>query len=184
MRVRFTTLLGMPVTDDRLEEDLGAVCGILIRPDEGVVEGFFVGVSGFLSRQELFLPTSAILHVGTRIRVSHGDVLSPPAELIRLSSLLNDPRTILGQKMLTESGRSLGRCMDIQCETTTFRIEWLFPRKWFTWKRPIPITSILEVREDAIVIRDQSLTEKTPEESPVLPTLEPLVTPAASRIRH
>jgi uncharacterized protein YrrD len=89
---------------------------------------------------------------------------------------------VLGQKIMTESGRAVGMCKDVQFETKTFRLEWIFPRTWFHWKEAVPRTAILRVQREAIVIRDPAEPAMTPAEA-VLKTLEPLASsPASSRI--
>ncbi len=174
MHVRFTTLVGMSVTDDRMEEDIGRICGILIHPDTAVIEGFFVSTSVFLQKCELFLSTADIVHLGSRVRIRDADRLAPLEDLVRLSALQADSRTVLHQKIVTQSGVKLGMCADVQLETKTFRIEWLFPKKWFRWRRPVAAASIVEVKTDAIVVRDPVIPLQVTEAEAVLQALEPL----------
>ncbi len=185
MHVRFTTLLGMPVTVDQTEEDIGMVTGILIHPDTAVVEGFFVQAPTFWHTGRLFLASADILHLGSRMRIRSEEKLGPVEELIRVSSLLEDGRSILHQRIVTESGMLLGRCADVQLETKTFQVLWLFPRKWFRWQRPVSVATILEVREDDIIVKDPliPLKESTTTES-VFQALDPLATPVTRVARR
>jgi uncharacterized protein YrrD len=184
MNVRFTTIIGMPVTDDQTEDDIGTISDILIQPDTAQVEGFFVSVSSLFHQQTLFLSVMDVLHVGTRVRVRHADVLAPLEDLIRLQSLLEDGRTMLNQLMITESGRRLGRCLDVQFETQTFLIGWFFPKKWFRWQVPVPRSAIVEVRPDEVIVRDLVLPD-TPIRSAkaVFQTLDPLGGTTVSRVK-
>lgn len=147
----------MEVLEDGSEEFLGKLSGILLHPDLGRVEGFFVQVNGFLRTEELFIAAPDIVHWGTRIRVSSSNALSPIEERIRQSELGQDGRTVLGQKILTESGAYLGICRDVQFETVTFRLEWIFPKKFFRFGAGIPASSIIEVKPESIVVRDPLL---------------------------
>lgn len=183
MHVRFSTTIGMPVTDDMTEEVVGTLSGILIHPDMAKVEGFFVNIHQFLRSEQLFLAVGDILHFGNRVRVRSEDVLAPVEERLRLRALLDDGRTLLGQRIITESGRTVGRCSDIQFETKTFQLEWLFPRRFFRWQRPIPRSNIVQVRLDAIVVRDLVLPATVTPAEVVLKTLDPLATGTpASRV--
>ena len=146
MHVRFSMSLGLPVVTDMGEEMAGMITGVFVHPDLGQVAGFFVGA--------MFLSSMDIVHWGTRLRIRSFDVLAPLSENIRLQSLVSEGRTVLGQKILTESGVFLGTCRDIQFETKTFRLEWIFPRKWFLWKTPIPVSAIVEVKKEAIIVRN------------------------------
>ncbi|HVW66803.1 MAG TPA: PRC-barrel domain-containing protein [Candidatus Peribacteraceae bacterium] len=183
MHVRFSTAIGMPVTDDLSEEAIGTISDVLIHPDTAKIEGFFVNVHQFLRSEQLFLGTSDILHFGNRVRVRDEDVLSPVEDRLRLRSLLEDGRLILGQRIITESGRFVGMCRDVQFETKTFLLEWLFPRRFFRWGKPIPRQNIVQVRLDAVVVRDLVLPAKVTPAEAVLKTLEPLTnTTPASRV--
>lgn len=186
MRARFTTTLGMIVRDDRFEEDLGVISGILIHPDNGIVEGFFVENVGFFQHATLFLSAMDIVHFGSRIRIKNADSLAPVEDLIRVQRVLEEGRTILGQRMMTQSGQYLGRCKDVQFETKTFQTEWYFPKKFLRWGVPVPRSAILEVKQDVIVVRDLILPvsdSDTAAESLLRP-LETLVSPPVSRVRE
>lgn len=183
MRVRLSTVIGLPVIDDA-EERLGHIAGIFLNPDTGAVEGFFVRVASFFNSETLFLPVSAIEHWGSRVRVRGSDVLSPLRELVRVSRLYDEGRPVLGQPIITDAGRRLGRCRDVQFDTRSFRMEWLFPKMLFRWRRPLPIRAIIEVRPDAIVVRDDEKIPLVEQVAPAIATIETLAsTPAARVIR-
>ncbi len=152
--------LGMNVVDDRGDELRAIVTGIFLHPDLGKVEGLFVrGFSG-----EEFLSVQDIAHWGGTIVVRDGDVIAPLEERVRLSALRDEGRTILGQKVVTREGQTIGTCVDVQFETETFRLEWIFPRRFLRWKRPIPAGAIVEVRTDAVCVRDEELPLEQPTE--------------------
>lgn len=181
MHARFTTTLGMPVTDES-EDDIGHISGILIHPDQGKVEGFYVACSSFFRTQELFLTVHDITHMGTRVRVRHPEHLSPVEDVMRLAPLLEDHRTVLGQRVMTESGAYLGTCADVQFETKTFQLEWVFPKKWFRWMRPVSRGDIVQIKDD-IIVRDPSVPATVTASDVVMQTIEPLVGPTASRVK-
>lgn len=143
----------MQVIADHSGDSVGRVTGIFLHPDTGKVEGLFV----WAPAGEQFLGVLDIAHWGRSIVVRDEDVLAPLHDRVRLAALWDEGRTVLGQRILTESGRVLGRCADVQFETDTFRVEWLFPKRWWRWKRPIPVGLVLEVRPDAVVVREQEL---------------------------
>ena len=144
------------------KERLGTLQSLLIHPDTGAIEGIRFFVGGMTGRVWYCVPTLDIVHWGLRIDVRSADAAGPLEEYVRFQDILHEGRTVLGQRILTEGGRDLGRCADIQFNTDHFQVEWLFPRKWFRWGRPIPITAILEVRPDAVVVRETEVPEKQP----------------------
>src|SRR5438045_32443 len=104
MQVRFEMSLGLPIAVEDSAELVGLLEGILIHPDTAKVEGFFVAVpSGFLSSQTRFLSSYDIIRWTTHVVVRSRDVLCDTDDVIRLQPLMADPRTILGQRIQTES---------------------------------------------------------------------------------
>lgn len=154
MHVRLSHCLGFPVMEEGGDHILGTISGILIEPDTGKIEGFFVTTEGLLGAQTLYCSALDIVRWGTRVYVNSQYAIAPAEDRIRLQPLLKDPRTVLGQTIRLESGASLGTCKDIQFNTDRMHIEWLFPKKWFWWGVALPVTDILEVTPKAIIIRD------------------------------
>lgn len=181
MRMRIGTALGLPVVDDA-EELLGVISGVFIHPDTGVIEGVFVHIDGFFSSETLFLASSGIEHWGSRIRVRNRDALSSLEDFVRLSRLQEEGRPVLGQPIITDSGRRLGRCADVQFDTRLMRLEWLFPRRWFRWGVPIPFNAILEVKPDAIVVRGEAKLKVSETAEAAITAIESLASTPAARV--
>jgi sporulation protein YlmC with PRC-barrel domain len=162
----------MPVLDDETGELLGTIIGAVIHPDRGIIEGFFVRLPRLFPGQPLFLGTNDILHWGTRITVRHADVLGPIDDRIRVQELLAQNRPLLGQMIVTDSGRTLGRCVDVQFSTTDFRLEWLFPRRFFREGIAVPVSQIQEVKPEAIIVRETN--EPVKEEKEEIQIIPPM----------
>ncbi|MDD4318888.1 MAG: PRC-barrel domain-containing protein [Candidatus Peribacteraceae bacterium] len=169
MRIRFSTARDLPVVDEDLAVQHGSVADMLVHPDTGKVEGFFVRIPGFFRSEQLFLSSSDIMHWGLRVVIRGPEALGPVEDRVRLQSLLEDGRVLLGQPILTDTGRALGRCADLQFDTVHFMVEWLWPRKLWRWGDPIPLSQVIEVRKDAILVRDPSVP--VPEKEDVKPPL-------------
>lgn len=174
MHIRFMHCRGLPVVEEHSQQFIGVLSDIFIHPDTGKVEGFFIQIRHFMHTEVLFLSVMDITHWGRTVMIRDRDALAPLEDHVRLRQMFDEGRTVLGQKMVTEAGKRLGTCADAQFETKTFRVEWLFPRKMFRWTRPVPITSVSEVRPDAIVVRDQSAVIEPAAEEAVFTPLDPL----------
>lgn len=178
MHVRLSSIIGTPIIDDQSQQLVGVLADPLIHPDTGKIEGFFVHALLPELPPEVFLQSIDIIAWGTHVHMNRVDRLCPPDELIRLKSLLMDPRPFLGQYVRLEgSERLLGVCSDIQFDTRHFTIEWIFPRKFFVYRQPVAVGDIHEVTKEAIWVRDpiRSIHEKVvketeAEKSPILPT--------------
>lgn len=171
MHVRFSVCRGMLVVEEGTELQLGTLQGILIHPDTGKIEGCFVRVAGVLRSELLFVSSLDVLRFGARVYVRSSEVLSPIEDRIRLQPLLEEGRTILGQRIRTEGGRTLGRCRDVQFDTKRFVIEWLFPQRFWRWLGPLPASDIVEVRREAVIVRDPVVKVREREEAPLLERL-------------
>ncbi|OGJ57303.1 hypothetical protein A3H22_00255 [Candidatus Peribacteria bacterium RIFCSPLOWO2_12_FULL_55_15] len=162
MHVRLSTCFGMALVVAETQERLGTLQSLLIHPDTGAIEGICFFVGGMMGREEHCVQTLDIVHWGLRIDVRSAEAAGPLEECVRFQDILREGRMVLGQRILTEGGRSLGWCRDIQFDTERFQVEWLFPRQWFRWGRPLPLAAILEVRPDAIVVLETEVPEKEP----------------------
>ena len=173
MHIRFSSCRGLPVVEEEMHHAIAHIDSILINPDTGNVEGFFVAQGGFFHVQQLFLSTLDVLSIGMRVTVRSANVIVPLEEHIRLAALWKDARPLLGQEIRTEHRTSLGTCSDVQFDTRTFQVEWLFPHRLFGFGRPIPITAVIEVLPDAIIVRDlvSTLEEKNQTDGTLLPQI-------------
>ncbi len=181
MHIRFMHCKGLPVIEEHSQQPVGVIADIFIHPDMGKVEGFFIQIRHFMHSDMLFLSAMDITHWGRTVMIRDRDCLAPLEDHVRLQQISDEGRTVMGQKMMTEAGNRLGTCADAQFETKTFRVEWLFPKKMFQWARPVPVTSVQEVRPDAIIIRDQATVQQPAAEEPVFAPLDPLKTTPLSR---
>ncbi|MEI8230054.1 MAG: PRC-barrel domain-containing protein [Candidatus Peregrinibacteria bacterium] len=180
MQLRFSTCLGIPVMEEQTNEPIGVLSGIVLHPDTGKVEGFFVRTGGLFSSFSLFLPSSDIARFGVRVSIRSRDSLAPPGEFLRIQPLLADRRTVLGQRIETKAGRTVGRCVDVQFDSVVMQLTWLFPRRFLRWGDPIPATDILRVTPQAIIVRgpraedivEEISTEEQQQLLSVLPEVE------------
>lgn len=176
MHVRYSTVLGLPIVENGSEEAIAIISGVLIHPDLGKIEGFFVQVPSFLRTEELFLSVSDIVHWGKRVRIRDRHSLSSLEDVVRLHALQQEGRSVLDQPIVTEEGTPLGRCRDIQFNTLTFYLEWIFPKRFFRWGTPLPVSSIVLVRPDAVVVRNAATLTEVASGPTVLSTLDPMGT--------
>ena len=127
MHLKYSSCRGMPVVEEGSAEEVGSFQEFLIHPDTGKIEGCFVAVPEFFQSQILFVPVTDIVRWGTRISIRSSKSLFPIEEHIRLLPLFLEGRPVLRQPIRTQSGKYIGRCMDIQFDTRYFMVEWLFP---------------------------------------------------------
>ncbi len=155
MHVRVSTALGTPVIADQEELLVGSLSYPLIHADSGKIEGFYLQSGSWFMPDNLFVASASITAWGTAVHVRSTEYISPPEDILRIASALDDPRKFLGQRIIVQTtGRYLGRLYDIQFDTKTCMTEWLFPKRFLTLRSPIPASDILEVTPSAIIVRD------------------------------
>ena len=159
MHIRFSSCIGLPIVDDSTDDTVGMIHGILVDPDKGAVEGFAVTQSGFGLKHVSFLSTLDIRRFGAAVHVGHPSVIGDAEDIVRLQGVLADTRRVIDQRMCTESGMQLGVCRDVQINTKTWHVEWLFPRRFFRWGTPVSIAQVIDVTEKAILLRDPVVPE-------------------------
>ncbi len=162
---------GTPVVDEQTQEVVGELSGMLINPDTGDIAGFFVRST--IDGSTVFLSGLNILSWGTKVHVRDSDVLSPPDDLIRVMSMLESARPVMGQRIITEKTRTvLGKCSDVQFDTRSLKLEWMFPRKFFFDRRPVASSEIIEVTPQAVVVREPKRPTSVPADDTATPAVE------------
>ena len=181
MHLLHSPAIGTEVIDEADHQLQGVVAEILLDPDRGKIVALFIASP--LSRDFLVLQTQDILSWGQRIHIAEAERIAPPQDILRLAPFLEEKRKMLGQRIQTKSGIVIGKCVDFQFNAERFNVEWIFPRKLLRKGIPLPATDILEVTEEAIIVKDQTpKEEKAPVEERVeAPKLEPVITPAPGR---
>ena len=180
MHLLRSTAIGTEVIDNLDHQVHGLVYDFLVDADRGKVIALLVKRLG--ARELHALQVEDIASWGNRVHVREPDVMAEVSDFIRLEQFMEDPRTLFAQPIVTEQGENIGRCLDFQFRTDTFDLEWIFPRKFFFIKGPaLPVSEILEVTPEAIIIRDQGPREEEElvGEQVAPPRLKTVVTPAA-----
>ena len=165
MQTRFSTCRGMEVVEENNGKLVGLISNMLIDPDSGKILGFYIFVnSGFFFGGEKFVSSIDVLNIGTRFIIRDVDVICDPNDIIRLQPILKDSRSVLKQRIVSESGRYLGKCADVQFDTKSFIVQWLFPKKLYKWMVSIPVSAILEIKPKMILVKNIDSAKSLAEE--------------------
>lgn len=169
MHVRFSMVKGILVVEQHAESLIGFIDGVVIDPDRGIILAFIVVEPRMLFAHRYVLSVTDIVSWGTVVHVLDADRLAEAGEIVRLQPILQSPRTLLGQPIVSKRSRqSMGMCRDIQFSTKTFTLEWLFPRHTFRSGIPIAASDIEEVTNDAIIVRDPEIVVPVVADEPLV----------------
>lgn len=115
--MRGTDLIGRPVVDASAGEDVAEVQDLVFDPADGTLVGFTLkGRGAFAGRLATVLALDGIASIGTdAVMISGLDVLSAQGDQggERVTSASEAGEEVVNDLVVTESGRSLGKVIDV-----------------------------------------------------------------------
>lgn len=145
----------------------------ILNPDTGVIQAFWVKPIT-LPLKDAILLTSDILAFKKNLYIKSDKVLSDPAEIIRVASLLEDGRGFLNSSVQNEKGKKYGTVYNFTFSTETYVLRQFYTKKSILGLisfdfRVFPQERILKVLPEAVIIED----ETTKKEKVHAPSIEP-----------
>lgn len=150
MHKHFSTISSLPIIVDEDKKPLGHINGAFVNPETGQIIGFLVGFRGIL------VPTDIRKWGNESIQISESDALVAPWDVLRIQSYGLKRTFLNGKKVLSKSGKRLGRLRDFSFDPITNAMATIDVSKkiWpFEWaKRTFPAKDISEILDNAIVL--------------------------------
>lgn len=117
MLILTSQLIGRPVLtfDDALS--VGIVRDPIIDPANGKLCGYFMGQGLFNLKLTILAADDIVGYDPDRLVVQRSDVARQPAEEPKIREILQKKILVYGAKVLTESGKLLGRANDLLLDT-------------------------------------------------------------------
>ncbi len=161
----FQSIIGTKVLDFETGEPLALVNDIIINPDNGAVEGFWVKPITIPLRNAI-IQVSNILEFKKHIYIKDDSKIAVADDVIRISDILAQNRLFIGNKAQNEKGDYIGKIVDVSFDTKTFMINQLLTQKSFLGiihydKRIFSYNSIVKVLSEAVIINDESTKKET-----------------------
>jgi uncharacterized protein YrrD len=153
---RYEHVKGLPVVTMAEGKKIGKVDDVLIDPDGKGVAWLRLHSGGILGGDRWWVPARAMHGIGEDAVTitSEADVLAP-ADAPEAEDLVRLKRTIIGNKVVTESGEHLGEVRDYEFAPDTFALTYLFvPPSMSLFGEFLTISAdkVLTIGEDAIVV--------------------------------
>ncbi|MFA5793242.1 MAG: PRC-barrel domain-containing protein [Candidatus Gracilibacteria bacterium] len=167
MQKYFSTVSSLPIIAGEDKKSLGHINGAFVNPETGQIIGFLVGFG------KILVPTDIQKWGNESIQVSDEEALVSPWDVLRIQSY-GIKRTFLnGKKIVSKSGKKLGRLRDFSFDPAGNALATIDVSKkiWpFEWaKRSFPAKDIAEILDSAIILAiDPEAEEKIKE-----PVLQP-----------
>ncbi|MBN2307316.1 PRC-barrel domain-containing protein [Candidatus Peregrinibacteria bacterium] len=156
----FKSMVGSRVLEYDSGDLLGMVSDIVIDPDSGMVEAFWVRPAT-LPFGNAILRTSDVLELKKHIYIRSDKVLAQAEDVIRINEILEDGRKFLGCLVQSEAGQSYGRCIDLSFDTDTYALKQIYTRKSLLGlitldERLFSYENIIKVLPNLILINDDA----------------------------
>lgn len=150
----YSKIVGMPVFVSDSPRPVHAVEDLVLDPVNGKVIAFVVG------RGLVVIPMDVLsIRHGVLIRNS-GDVIDA-SDVLRVKEIIDKNMEIVGKKVFTESGKSLGRVVDLAIDDKSLILNKIYTARVILGivhhdSRIIPSKNIIEVLPDKIIVKNDS----------------------------
>jgi sporulation protein YlmC with PRC-barrel domain len=153
MKKWFTDILGSPIMVRRTPFRLGRMLEMVVDPDKGTL------IALVTTGRQVIAPVDLGPYSYGRFLVRDPDILLEMDELIRLKTIPSGKRRLFGKKVVTKSGKKLGRVYDLAFEMETLSLIQILVCKRFLYiwdleKRIIGFKQIHEITEEEIIVKD------------------------------
>lgn len=161
----YRSIVGAKVLKFDSGDLLAVVSGIIVDPDTGMVEAFWVKPATLLVRNAI-LKTSDIVEFKKNLYIKSDKVLAQAEDVIRISAILEEGRTFLGNSVQNEAGESYGRCTNLTFDSQTYALKQIHAKKSILGlitldERIFSYDNILKVLPDMILVEDVATKKET-----------------------
>lgn len=159
MILPYTKLVGLDVFDLKNQTRVGKIKEIIIQKKDFKISGIVLEKS-LLDRNVKVVSSTDIVEITPQgVIVRDSNSVSSLKENVRLKEAIDDGLHGIGQKVVTKSGNSLGKVVDLFISTETLMISKIFVKNIFT-ERVIASTAIEEIKKRKIIVKDSFETVK------------------------
>jgi len=153
----YKEIIGTPILKNQDGELLGIIYDVIIDPETGKIEAFWIKCST-LPIGNGILQNSSILDWKYKIYIKGEQEISLPDEIIKITEILSKKILFIGNTVRNESGDRLGKIYDLEFDTTNYLIKNLYSSKIFLGfkfnKRIFSFENIIEALPDHILVKD------------------------------
>ena len=156
----FKSIMGAKVLEFDSGSLLAVVSGIIVNPDFGMVEAYWVKPFTLPFRNAI-LRSGDILEFKKNLYIKSDKTLAQSEDVIRIKEILEDGRKFIGNSVRNEAGKSYGTCVNLTFETETYALKQVYSRKSFLGlitldERIFSYNDIVRVLPEAILVNDDA----------------------------
>lgn len=155
------SFLNIPIISLYNTTKIGSLLDFVVHPDIGKIIGVVGERSGFLKKNVKVVSIADIREMSKEaLIVDNEDALVPQGEIIKIDNILKSGIKIFGNKVVTESGRFLGKVSDFLIDEL-FYLAKIYVKppliNFFETEIIIPRDFILKVTKEEIIVSDNFL---------------------------
>lgn len=160
MKKLFSELIGQPVMSRDSAKPVARVFDLVFDP----ANGGFIALSAHPTLQQV-VGARDIVSWAPQIMIRDHESIIEPSEVVRIQKVLNMRASFLHNRVETESGMYLGRVHDYLMDVTAGALLKIMVSKSFLGivrfqERIIPMSEIIRVEPERIVVKDDLLMER------------------------
>jgi len=168
-------VMGARLVDLDQGQTLGEVVNWVINPDEKKISALIVKPAGLFAKTLAIIPIDIIEYGPKIVVVRNQNALVPPAEVVHLPKLMRRAHRVIGNPVVTSSGKQLGNVEDILFETCDATLQKIYVRPGILglFNQPdliIGADKIVAIENKRIVVTDDSGYLKATSETAPLPS--------------
>ncbi len=175
---KFNKIVGKPVVSSENGTLLAMIQDIIIHPDTGKIEGFWVKPLTLPIKNGI-LQSDAILDWKKNVYIRDNREIAEPDEIIKISEILLRETYFIGNLVKNESDEILGKVVDIDFDSKKLYLKNLYIEKSFLGfsrnQRIISYDSIIKVMPEYILVKDIQDKKITVKEGMVIDDKQPLM---------
>ena len=174
----FNKIIGKPIVGSEDGAYLAVIQDIIIHPDTGKIEGFWVKPLTLPIKNGI-LQSDAILEWKKNIYIKDDKEIAEPDEIIRISEILSRETYFIGNTVKNESDEILGKVFDIDFDSKKLYLKNLHIEKSFLGfnqsQRIISYDNIIKVLPEYILVKDIKEQKVKAEDGIVIDEKQPLM---------
>lgn len=154
MIIPYSKIIGMSVFAVKNQSCVGIIVGVVLKKQDFAVHGFIVKTSvlPFISNK-VISATDVVDLTPEGLVVENDNIVSDLHDAVRLHQAIHDGYTGIQQKVITESGKRIGRVFDYLVSAPDLSISRIYIRSLLS-ERILPKAAIKSFKKGIIIIRD------------------------------
>lgn len=154
----YRQIIGTPVLQQDDGSPLAVLNDIIIDPDSGKVMAFWVKPVN-IPLSNAIIETDSILEWKKNIYIQDERQISDPADIIRISEVLERNTFFIGNRVQSEEGEKLGMVTNLTFDDRHFKLRQLMSHKIFLFfayqPRLFDYRAVISVNPDYIVVKNK-----------------------------